>query len=146
MLWQRTRFWSDWGNIFDAAVSVLSILSLVLYLDHLSKDLELVVLLMMTMWVGLRLARLVLVARRLHSRRLESKQQLDVDFGCGDEDEEAQAESSGIELMPALLDSGPRLLAGHAQLSIPSVSEPLPEGLAPPPGMGSPRSSTESAG
>jgi len=43
--------------------SSLGRLSLVLYLDHLSKDLELVVLLMMTLWVGLRLARLVLVAR-----------------------------------------------------------------------------------
>mmetsp|Transcript_21460 Transcript_21460/g.51553 ORF Transcript_21460/g.51553 Transcript_21460/m.51553 type:complete len:136 (+) Transcript_21460:439-846(+) len=84
--------------------SSLGRLSLVLYLDHLSKDLELVVLLMMTLWVGLRLARLVLVARRLHSRRRAAAQRLDVNFscdlegGCEDDEEEPPSESRGTEI------------------------------------------------
>jgi len=84
MLWQRARFWGQCGNVFDAVVSALSVLSFVLYVDRVAQSLEVVVLLVMVSWIGLRLARLLAVARSLHARQRSASQNLDVDFASSD--------------------------------------------------------------
>jgi len=94
ILWQRSRFWLQCGNIFDASVCVLSVLSFVVYVENLSQDLEMVVLVLMGVWVALRLARLLTVAKNLHLRRRTIQPSLDIDFATsalsfppGDEEE-----------------------------------------------------------
>lgn len=80
ILWMRAAFWRQCGNIFDAIVSALSLLSFALYLDDLSQDLELVVLVVMGSWIVLRIMRLLAVARSLHSQRRKLQEDLDVNF------------------------------------------------------------------
>uniref|UniRef100_A0A7S4C244 Ion transport domain-containing protein n=1 Tax=Chrysotila carterae TaxID=13221 RepID=A0A7S4C244_CHRCT len=82
ILWLRGRFWQQCGNVFDAAVSALSLLSFILYVDDLSQDLEIVVLGLMGCWIALRLLRLLTVAKNLHSQRRQAAQALDVNFAA----------------------------------------------------------------
>ena len=81
LLWQRSAFWTHKGNVFDAAVCLLSLLSFTLYLFEISKDLDVIVLIVMGTWVALRLARLVAVAKNLAQQRSTTEaKRLDVDF------------------------------------------------------------------
>ena len=79
----RAAFWSDFGNIFDAAVCALSILSFLLYIDEVAQSLEVALLVVMAGWVLLRIARLMTVARTLHRQRSDASR-LDVNFGVAD--------------------------------------------------------------
>mmetsp|Transcript_14982 Transcript_14982/g.34324 ORF Transcript_14982/g.34324 Transcript_14982/m.34324 type:complete len:273 (-) Transcript_14982:64-882(-) len=109
ILWMRAAFWRQCGNIFDAIVSALSLLSFALYLDDLSQDLELVVLVVMGSWIALRIMRLLAVARSLHSQRRKSQEDLEVNFTAAASsifasDGITDEESAGIVSRPSLLE------------------------------------------
>jgi hypothetical protein len=79
----RRAFWAEPGNVFDASVCALSVLSFLLYVDRLAQDLEVALLVVMAGWVLLRIARLCTVARTLHRQRSDASR-LDVTFGVAD--------------------------------------------------------------
>lgn len=79
----RRAFWAEPGNVFDASVCALSVLSFLLYVDRLAQNLEVALLVVMAGWVLLRIARLCTVARTLHRQRSDASR-LDVNFGVVD--------------------------------------------------------------
>ena len=88
MKWQGREFWTQWGNKFDFGVSVLSICCFGVYMADIDQELEVVFLVLMIVWLGLRIARLAAVAKNLHSqRRTAAAGSLDVKFPGDDEEE-----------------------------------------------------------
>jgi len=80
---QRAAFWGQCGNVFDAAVCVLSLVSFALPLLKLAREMEVALLSIMAAWVWLRMARLLSVARTLHRQRSTAVGRLDVSFDDG---------------------------------------------------------------
>lgn len=90
-LWQRDDFWASPGNVFDAGVCGLSVLSFLLYLRRSAQDVEVVVLVLMLTWLILRIARLLTVANkvRTHLVSQRSLQHLDIAFPEDGEDSDS---------------------------------------------------------
>lgn len=123
LLWQRSAFWTHKGNVFDAAVCLLSLLSFTLYLFEISKDLDVIVLIVMGTWVALRLARLVAVAKNLAQQRSTTEaKRLDVDFemttaGVGLGEYAQPCSPVGASNTPAVLFAMPEEEEAHAELA-----------------------------
>ena len=96
LLWQRGAFWQSGSNIFDAVVCAMSILSFGLYWYGGEAQLDELVLLVMVLWIGLRIARLTAILRKIRERRRRGQEVLDVAFNDGDADN--SDEDDDIEL------------------------------------------------
>ena len=85
-VWERGAFCAQRGNVFDAIVCGLSILSFGLYYARVDDQVEAAVLLIRLAWLVLRLVRLVAIVQKINRRN--AARHLDVSFPDDDDCDE----------------------------------------------------------